>query len=111
MTIHIPDEVVEAAAKAAGLKPYSSTMKPDERKETLPEQLWDTYAAWNTPQSEGLPEGAGVVLDAAGEIVRLRNALSLAEERLAKAMAALETATLDPADAKILYDNLDKLYV
>ena len=36
------------------------------------ERLRDAYTAWNNPPSDALPRGAGVMLEAADEIERLR---------------------------------------
>ena len=43
-----------------------------DRIERLIERMRDAYTAWNNPPSDGLPDGAGIVLDAADALAHLR---------------------------------------
>ncbi len=60
-----------------------STDTPTAERDVM-ERLRATYAAWNNPPSEGLPEGADILLSAADEITRLRAELEQARERLTR---------------------------
>jgi hypothetical protein len=82
MSEEVAREIIETCAReyiaesSSGAPIEMTTAKQDG---DLVERLRGTYTSLNNPPSDGLPDGAGVVLEAADEIERLRSALQSAE--------------------------------